>query len=93
MKFYEVPTQVAFIDFDSEDVHLIGGIAFQNHIICGCCGGILDIDELYLDWEAQKNLPMYQKVSKPIFDFDNWIDLSEEIKGYTDLEELIAENY
>ena len=36
--YFEVPTQVKFWD-----AHYIGGIAYRNKIICGCCGHILDI--------------------------------------------------
>ena len=36
--YYDIPTQVKFFDFGSEEPYWIGGIAFQDVIICGCCG-------------------------------------------------------
>ena len=58
---YIVPTQVKF--FDGEEWK--GGIAFQNYIICGCCGAIVEIPDLEED---------------EIVDFE-WIDISIEIAG------------
>ena len=43
--YFEVPTQVKFWDVDGD--HYIGGIAYRDKIICGCCGGIFDISEIY----------------------------------------------
>ena len=40
---FEVPTQVAFW----EDNHYIGGIAYGTEIICSCCGGVVEIAEVY----------------------------------------------
>lgn len=44
-KYFEVPTQVAFWDEDGS--HYIGGIAYGTEIICGCCGGVVEIAEVY----------------------------------------------
>lgn len=43
--YFEVPTQVKFWDY--EGGHYLGGIAYRDEIICGCCGGIFDISEIY----------------------------------------------
>lgn len=47
-KFYEVPTQVKFLE--REDVvnepHWCGGIAFENKVICGECGSIVELDDI-----------------------------------------------
>ena len=43
--YFEVPTQVKFWDVDGD--HYVGGIAYRNDVICGCCGGIFDISEIY----------------------------------------------
>lgn len=55
--FYDEPTQVQFIQIVDEDEEPIkrGGIAYQDYIICGCCGGIIPINEVdaileYLNW-------------------------------------------
>ena len=38
--FYEKPTQVAFIEEgDEADSSVNYGIAFQETVICACCGG------------------------------------------------------
>lgn len=42
---FKSPTQVAFWDVDGD--HYIGGIAYGTEIICGCCGGIVEIAEVY----------------------------------------------
>ena len=32
---------------DGEEPYWIGGIAFHDVVICGCCGGTVEISELY----------------------------------------------
>lgn len=41
-KYFDKPTQVKFDD--GEDGAC--GIAFEDYIICACCGGIFEIDEV-----------------------------------------------
>lgn len=72
--YYDMPTQVKFFDFDSEEPYWIGGIAFHDMIICGCCGGTVEISELYERAEE------YKYGNSPI-EVLNWIDINEEIKG------------
>ena len=48
---FEKPTQVMFIDeyneFDKLDTaNAIGGIAYGSEIICGECGGIIDLEDV-----------------------------------------------
>ena len=43
--YFAVPTQVKFWDVRSEDY--IGGIAYLDEIICGCCGSVFKISEIY----------------------------------------------
>ena len=75
-KFYEVPTQVKFIE--SADVvdepHWIGGIAYQDYVICGECGGIIDLEDL-----------------AAIVEFP-WVDISNEIIGVDITDELIGDD-
>ena len=68
--YFEVPTQVKFWDIDGDH----GGIAYQDKIICGCCGGIFDISEIYEF--APDTLE-----EDPIVIYDNWVDISNEICG------------
>lgn len=71
-KFFEVPTQVMFWDVDGD--YYVGGIAYHDEIICGCCGGIVSIEEVY------EFAPT--GVKEPIYVFDKcWVDLSQEIMG------------
>lgn len=42
--FYATPTQVKFrSEYDDEDQY---GIAFENVVICGCCGGVSELDDV-----------------------------------------------
>ena len=55
-KFYEEPTQVVFIEnMEDDGPRKIGGIAYQDYIICGECGGVVKIEET----EIVKELPWY----------------------------------
>ena len=64
IKYFEKPTQVKF--FDKDNNIWVGGIAYHGEIICGCCGGTLEIDEL-----AEHEMVIY----------DDWVNLSYEIIG------------
>lgn len=70
-KFFEAPTQVMFcVDGD----HYVGGIAYHDEIICGCCGGVVSIEEVY------EFAPT--GVKEPVRAFDErWVDISHEIIG------------
>lgn len=70
--YFEVPTQVKFWDCANGRYH--GGIAYRNEIICGCCGGICNISEIYES--APDTLE-----EDPIVVYDTWVDLSSEICG------------
>lgn len=72
--YYDIPTQVKFFDFESKEPYWIGGIAFQDVIICGCCGVIIEISDLYDEAEETGLGEDPIKVLR-------WIDISEEIKG------------
>lgn len=47
-KFYDVPTQVKFIENPDivSDPRWIGGIAYQDYVICGECGGIIELEDI-----------------------------------------------
>ena len=72
--YYDIPTQVKFFDFGSEEPYWIGGIAFQDVIICGCCGAVIEISDLYDEAEETGLGEDPIKVLR-------WIDISDEIKG------------
>ena len=67
---FEKPTQVAFWDVDGN--HYIGGIAYGSEIICGCCGGVIDIVEVY---------EFAPKGVTPIIVYDDWEAFNDSIIG------------
>ena len=77
---FDVPTQVLFVD---EDGVWRGGIAYHDEIICGCCGGVYEIDEVI------EIAPEY--VQQPIHKYEYWIDISDEIRGGEAPESFIME--
>lgn len=67
--YFEAPTQVKFWDGC-----YIGGIAYRDEIICGCCGGIFKISDVYE--VAPDTLD-----NDPIVVYKGWVGLSSEICG------------
>ena len=48
--YYGTPCQVRFYDGNNpDDITWHGGIAYQDYIICGCCGLVLPIQEVIDD--------------------------------------------
>ena len=70
--YFAVPTQVKFWDALIEDY--IGGIAYRDEIICGCCGSVFKISEIYES--AQDTLD-----NDPIVVVKGWKGLSDKICG------------
>lgn len=73
--WFERPTQVRWID---EEGTWHTGIAYGDEIICACCGGVQEIDEVY------EYAPKH--IEKPIVVLE-WIDLTDEINGDEVIEE------
>lgn len=71
MTYFEQPTQIKFYDENREAY--IGGIAYKDEIICGCCGGVTKIDNFLDSFDVR--LPIH-----PIVPMD-WINISYEIIG------------
>lgn len=65
---FDTPTQVAFFD----EGHYCAGIAYGKEIICACCGGVVEINEVYEF--APCNV-------EPIVVYDNWVDFCESVIG------------
>ena len=90
---FDFPTQVMFIDIDStvdnfealnlQEVIYLGGIGYNDEIICGCCGAIFSIDELNKDFneliDAREDLQWLKKY--PAIYGMEWVNISEEILG------------
>lgn len=66
--YFNTPTQVAFWDVDGD--HYIGGIAYGDEIICGCCGGVVSIEEV---------CEFAPEGVEPIVVYDVWRDVSGDI--------------
>ena len=77
--WFESPTQVVWCD---EEGNWESGIAFEDYIICACCGSLVFIDEVL------ENAP----VEDPIREFKTWVNISEEIGGDSLLEAREANN-
>lgn len=59
--YFDIPTQVAF--WEAEQERYLAGIAYGTEIICGCCGGIIEIEEVY---------EFAPKDVRPIIIYDSW---------------------
>lgn len=66
--WYDVPTQVAWFD----ENHYCAGIAYRDEVICACCGGVSDIEEI---------IGFAPDGVVPIIDYKCWMNLEEEIIG------------
>lgn len=42
--YFDTPTQVLF--YNTEEFTHTGGIAFENYVICGCCGSVIMFEEI-----------------------------------------------
>ena len=55
MSIFETPMQVLF--YDKEETYAkYAGIAYNDYIICGCCGGVITLEEveivkIYSNWQ------------------------------------------
>ena len=70
--YFETPVQVMFHDVDNPGSWR-AGIAYKDEIICGCCGGVFEISEIV---EFSDGV-----VKCPIYLYDCWNDLTDEIMG------------
>lgn len=70
--YFAVPTQVQFWDYNHGRYH--GGIAYRDEIICGCCGGVFNIIEIY-------NVAPDTLLEDPIIVYDDWAGFSFAICG------------
>ena len=70
IKYFDKPTQVIFV---KETGAWEAGIAYCDEIICGCCGWVFLIEEIY------NNCP--KDIKNPIKPYSQWISISEEIVG------------
>ena len=65
IKYFEKPTQVKF--YNETDGRFLGGIGYKDFIICGECGCVLNLSDVY---------DSYQETIKEPVKILNWIDIS-----------------
>ena len=70
---FSTPKQVVFADTDNIGEWLTG-IAYNDVIICACCGGVFEIDEIC-------ELATAAGIQEPIYSYSEWIDISDDIDG------------
>lgn len=77
--YFERPVQVVFRDPNQWSKNLyLGGIAYRDEIICGCCGSVFEIQDLvdiYTCNGAEVIDEEYFRV------YEDWVDLNYEIIG------------
>ena len=81
---FDRPIQVKFLDTDAEEPIWIGGIAYGDYIICGCCGGMLPLRDFWDDVEeGWQNDPAGVNVADEdaLVMFSDWADISDAITG------------
>ena len=71
-KYFDIPTQVVFYDHDGDCWK--SGIAWGENIICACCGGVFEIDEIC-------ELATAAGIQEPIYSYNEWNDISDDIYG------------
>ena len=71
--YFDRPTQVVFADPDNPGEWLIG-IAYHDEIICACCGGVFNIDDVIEMAETDG-------VKCAIYEYSEWNDIADEIVG------------
>ena len=81
-KHFDFPQQVKFLDLGDTQGKEVwhGGIAIEDNIICGCCGTVFSLEEIFSDWE-EYGKEEYPDVEAPIKIYNYWVDLDEEILG------------
>ena len=68
IKNLSVAVQVKFWDGEN----WCAGFMVGQHLVCGCCGGIFDVDEIL---ESGRE----EGIDNPIYAFQTWVDVSDEI--------------
>lgn len=64
-----IPSQVMFWDGEN----YCSGIMIGKLLVCGCCGGTFNLDEVIENAREDGQVPVRV--------FDTWVDISDEIMG------------
>ena len=75
-KYYDQPTQVMFRERQDSEVYTLGGIAYQDYIICLDCGGVIPLSDI--DYSLG-----FKELS--------WISVSDEMLGDEKFENSLDE--
>lgn len=67
-----IPRQIVFWDGEN----YCAGIMVGKLLICGCCGGTFDLDEIIDQAREDGQVPVKM--------FDDWANISDEIRGDDD---------
>lgn len=68
---FSYPTQVAFYDWGADE--WVGGIGIDDKVLAGDNGEWIEINDIY------SNAP--DTVEDPLREYDDWIDISDDIMG------------
>ena len=71
--YFDKPIQVVFADPENPGDWL-AGIAFHDCIICSCCGGVFEIEDVV-------NQAQEDGVVNPIYKYEDWSDITDDITG------------
>ena len=79
--FYDIPTQVMFVEPKCmKDGNIdngpawYAGIAYRDEIICACCGGVFEIEDVLESAEGYG-------LARGIYPYGEWEDISNSIIG------------
>ena len=81
-EYFNLAKQVKFLDMGDTDGKEVWhwGIAINDSIVCGCCGFIFPIEDIFKDWE-EYGKEEHPNVEAPIEIYDYWVDIQEAIRG------------
>jgi hypothetical protein len=79
---FDMPTQVLF--WDNDGSHYSHGIAVGETVICSCCGGLFDIEEIFEEPEDS---------IAPLIDIGWCMDLATDTISYSDIITIVTGCY
>ena len=71
--YFDRPAQVVFADPDNSGEWL-AGIAYHDEIICACCGGVFNIDDVI-------EMAEEDGICQAIYEYSEWNDVADEVVG------------
>lgn len=74
IKYFDFPTQIKFFCPTDEEPQWESGIGYKDEIVCGCCGSIFKIENVYQDAKDYGITP-----EEAIDEYRMWVNFSEYI--------------